>query len=122
MTTPIESFQSRGFRFACEIVRLYVKLSRQPDFPMHLARQVLKAGTSVGANLEERRGAQTRRDIAAKFSVALKEAREALFWLRLFKATDLAPEQLLTPLLAEANELVAVLTTARRKLNESRQG
>jgi four helix bundle protein len=48
-----------------------------------MARQVLKSGTSIGANLEEANGAQTRGDKATKFSIALKEARETLYWLRL---------------------------------------
>lgn len=122
MQRPIESFQSRGFRFACSIVGLYMKLAKQPGFPAQLARQVLRAGTSVGANLEEAKGAQTRRDMAAKFSIALKEARETAFWLRLFHATQLASPVLLDPLLVQANELVSILTTARRKLNHPAAG
>jgi four helix bundle protein len=94
-----------------------MKLAKQPGFPTHLARQVLRAGTSVGANLEEAKGAQTRRDMTAKFSIALKEARETAYWLRLLQATKLAAPALLNPLLSEANELVAILTSARRKLN-----
>ncbi len=74
------------------------------------------AGTSIGANLEEAKGAQTRRDVTAKFSVALKEARETAYWLRLFDATSMGPPGLTAPLIAEAEELVAILTVARRKL------
>ena len=88
--------------------------------PWHLARQILKAGTSVGANLEEARGAQTRRDKTAKFSIALKEAHESQFWLRLIQATHLANAELIAPVLAEATELVAILTVARRNLNSER--
>jgi four helix bundle protein len=117
MPRALEPFHTRGFRFACDIVRLYLKLTRLPDVPSHLARQVLKAGTSIGANLEEARAAQTRRDSAAKFSVALKEAREASYWLRLLSATELASPEVLRPLLSEANELISILTVARRKLN-----
>jgi four helix bundle protein len=54
-------------------VRLYTKLAKLNDVPPHLARQVLSSGTSIGANLEEAKGAQTRRDLAAKFSIALAE-------------------------------------------------
>jgi len=114
---PLQPFHERGFAFACGVVRLYVRLIKEPNMPWHIARQVLKAGTSVGANLEEARGAQTRRDLAAKFSISLKEARESLYWLRLIQATHLAPPELMTPVLNEAVELVAILTVARRKLN-----
>ena len=109
--TP-EPFHARGFRFSCAIVRLYTKLAKLNDVPPYLARQVLSSGTSIGANLEEAKGAQSRRDLAAKFSIALKEARETRYWLRLLKATELAPAQLLHPLLIEAGELVAILTVA----------
>ena len=104
----LEDFQSRSFRFACDVVRFYMKLARMPAVPAQVARQILDAGTSVGANLEEAKGAQTRRDTTNKFSVALKEARETRYWLRLITATDLVPEPLARGLLKESNELVAI--------------
>jgi four helix bundle protein len=115
----LESFQSRSFRFSCAIVRAYINLAKQRDLPSHLARQLLRSGTSIGANLEEEKGAHSRKDAAAKVSIALKEARETAYWLRLLLATQLAPPALLEPLLQEANELIAILTVARRKLNTS---
>jgi four helix bundle protein len=122
MSKPLESFQSRSFRFACAIVRLYLRLAARPSFPMHLARQLLRSGTSVGANLEEAKAGQTRRDMAAKFSIALKEARETRFWLRLMEATELVAPALIADLMLESQELIAVLTAARRKLNSSYHG
>ena len=117
MQKPLESFQSRSFRFGCAIVRAYMKLAKLPDLPPHLARQVLRSGTAIGANLEEHKAAQSRRDAAAKVSIALKEARETTYWLRLLLATNLAPVSLINPLLEEAGELVAILTVTRRRLN-----
>lgn len=111
-----EPFESRAFRFACAIVRLYLDIARRPNIPPYLARQVLAAGTSIGANLEEARGCQSRRDIAAKFSIALKEARETLYWLRLLQATEILPAKAVSALAREANELVAILTVTRRRL------
>jgi four helix bundle protein len=70
--------------------------------------------------LEEAHGAQTRRDKANKFSIALKEARETLYWLRLLPATGLVELNLVGPLAGEANELVAILTVTRRKLNSAK--
>ena len=113
-----EPFHERALTFACTVVQLYTKLARSSTVPPHLARQVLNAGTSIGANLEEAKGAQTRRDVTAKFSIALKEARETVYWLRLVEATGLASTDLLRPILSEAEQLVAILTTARRRLND----
>ena len=119
MPTNIEPFHERAFKFACQVVRLYMALSTTPAVPLYIARQALQAGTSIGANLEEARGAQTRRDLASKFSIALKEARETTYWLRLLTATGLVAAPVTEPLLSEAGELVAILTVARRKLNTS---
>jgi four helix bundle protein len=81
-----------------------------------MSRQILAAGTSIGANLEEAKACQSRRDITAKFSIALKEARETAYWLRLLVATDLVDEAMVASLMREAHELVSVLTVARRRL------
>lgn len=91
MPASLEPFHARGFRFACAAVTLYRTLRRQPDLPDFMASQFVRSATSVGANLEEARSAQTRRDSAAKFSIALKEARETAYWLRLMVATRLVP-------------------------------
>ena len=115
MSRP-EPFHERAFRFACAIVHFYKTLARTSAVPSYLAGQLLRAGTSIGANLEEAKGAQTRRDVTARFSIALKEARETAYWLRLLNATGLAPAEGLHPLLSEAEELIAILTTARRRL------
>jgi four helix bundle protein len=72
--------------------------------------------------LEEGKGAPTRKDVANKFSVALKEARETAYWLKLLAATDLVPESLTRPVRDEANELIAILTAARLRLGRARRG
>jgi len=118
MNEELEPFHTRSFRFACEIVRMYLALLPAGKCPPHLCRQVLRSGTSIGANLEEARSGQTRRDKAAKVSIALKEARETHYWLRLIQATQLAPVSHLKPLEDEADEFIAMLTVTRRKLSE----
>jgi four helix bundle protein len=99
-----------------------MKLARLPELPPHLARQVLRAGTSIGANLEEQKGAQSRPDARTKVSIALKEARETNYWLRLILATELAPASLLQPLIQESGELIAILTVTRLRLSEPAKG
>ena len=120
MPRPTPDFQARSFAFACDIVRLYQIL--QATAPQPLARQVLRAGTSIGANLEEARAAQSRKDLIAKFSIALKEARETCYWLRLLGATSLAHEVALAGPLDEADQLVSILTASVRSLKRQRNG
>ena len=109
-------FDTRTFAFACDIVRLYKALTNIHGFPIGIARQILNAGTSIGANIEEARAPSSRRDLTAKFAIALREARETKYWLRLIRATDLAPAKLTDALVSEADELVAILTVSVRNL------
>ena len=79
------------------------------------AAQLLDAGTSIGANTEEARGAYSRREFASKNSIVLRECRETRFWLRVILATALASSETVTPLLAEADELVGIFTATVRR-------
>jgi len=103
-------FQSRSFQFACDVVRLFRLLDG--NVPRELTRQILRSGTSIGANLSEGKAAQSRRDLKSKFSIALKEARETHFWLRLIAATYPHLEATVADTLDESNQLVAILTTS----------
>jgi four helix bundle protein len=76
---------------------------------------LLDAGTSVGANAEEAKAAYSRRDFASKNSIVLREARESRYWLRLIAAQNLAPADLLGPLLDESNELIAIYTATVKR-------
>lgn len=107
--------QERTFEFACRIVRLHRTLSRRDNTARRLSGQLLDAGTSVGSNLEEAEAGQSRADFISKCRIALKEARETRYWLRLFAATEIVKSARLTPLIQEANEIVAILTTIVRK-------
>jgi arylsulfatase len=80
-----------------------------------LATQLLRSGTSVGANVEEAGSAESRKDFIHKYSIACKEARESHYWLRLLTASELIPKDRLEPLIAESNELIAILTTIIKK-------
>ena len=100
----------RAFEFACRIVRLHQNTARTAT-SRSLLLQLLRAGTSIGANLEEAHAGQSRADFVAKGRIALKEARETLYWLRLIAATEIVSEKRLAPLIQESRELVAILTT-----------
>lgn len=76
-----------------------------------MCNQLLRSGTSIGANIEEAHGSQSKADFTAKLSIACKEARETHYWLRLFTATKILPAERLADLTDEANQLIAILTT-----------
>ena len=103
----------RTFDFACRIVRLHRSSARNAT-SRPLLNQLLRAGTGVGANLEEAEAGQSKADFIAKSRIALKEARETVYWLRLIAATEIVKPKLIEPLTQEARELVAILTTIVR--------
>jgi four helix bundle protein len=102
----------RTFRFACNIITLCDNLQQRRAVVRRLSFQLLDAGTSIGANLEEGRAGQTKPDFIAKNFNSLKEARETRYWLRLMLFADPALKSDLQPLLAESNEFIAMLTTS----------
>ena len=109
--TKPQEISERAFEFAVRVVKLCQKLDEQPGVSRTLANQLLRSGTSIGANLEESKGGQSRADFLSKVSISLKEARETNYWLRLLIATDIIPKGQLTPLLEESNQITAILTT-----------
>ena len=102
--------EQRTFAFAARVVKVVNAMPRSVAGGV-IARQVMRAGTSVGANIEEAQGSQSRKDFARRMNIARAEAREALYWLRLVKETELIPGQRLEELIKEADELVRILTT-----------
>lgn len=105
----------RSFQFAVRMVTLCQYLDQTAGVSRTLANQLLRAGTSIGANVEEAQAGQSKADFISKLSIANKEARETLYWLKLLIASDIMEEAKLQPLCEEANELVAILTTIVKK-------
>ena len=101
----------RTFEFARRIVMLCRGLDQVPGTSRRLANQLLRSGTSIGANVEEVQGSQSRADFVAKCSIACKEARETNYWLRLLAASEIVPEAKLKDLLDESHQLIAILTS-----------
>lgn len=79
--------QELSFEFSLQIIQLYKTLVDKKEFV--LSKQLLRSGTSIGANVEEALAGQTRRDFIAKMSIASKEARETRYWLRLLDKSKL---------------------------------
>jgi len=101
--------QHRTFEFARRIVRLAAAM-RDGRVERQMISQVLRAGTSVGANVEEAQAGQSRADFLSKMSIACKEAREVNYWLRLFLAEDLAPAEVLQELVNESDQILRIIS------------
>ena len=100
----------KSYNFALRIVKLYVHLRKQ-KVERELIIQLLKSGTSIGANVEEAVGAQSKSDFIHKTGVAYKESREASFWLRLFKDANIIEDKLSQSFLPDAEELKKILAS-----------
>ena len=100
--------QEKSFAFAIRIVNLYKLLSTEKK-EFVLSKQLLRSGTSIGANIEEAIGGQSDKDFLSKLSIAYKEARESMYWLKLLQATDFLSEEQTKSLLDEAEEICKIL-------------
>ena len=112
----------KSFAFAVRVVKLYAFLTGEKKEYV-LAKQILRSGTSVGANIEEAVGAQSDKDFLAKMTIAYKEARETLYWLRLLHATDFLTEAMFQSLANDVDEICKIIgriqiTLKKRLQNE----
>ena len=97
--------------FALRTVRLYKYLRERKESV--IAKQMLRAGTSIGANIAESRYAQSKTDFASKLQIALKEAAETEYWLELLRDSELVePSPAFTSLLTDCTELIKLLTAS----------
>jgi four helix bundle protein len=97
--------QERTFSFALSVIRLCKKIDGRSGVGRVLALQLLRAGTSVGANVEEAQAGQSRADFISKYSIALKEIRETRYWLPPIEESDIVDCGTINPLLQESVEL-----------------
>ncbi|MBD2768158.1 four helix bundle protein [Hymenobacter sp. BT664] len=113
----------KSYAFAKRAVLLHKMLLKSKQ-PRSLADQVLRCGTSIGANVEEAVGGFSRRDFAAKCSIAYKEARETHYWLRLLRDTECLEPKLAESLIDDAEELKRILAAIviSARLPEAPQG
>jgi len=108
--------RSRTFEFSVQVIKLYKFLQFEKKECV-LGKQLLRSGTSIGANVEEATAAQSKKDFLAKMSIALKEARETNYWLRLLKRTDYIQKN---EMIQESEEIMnilgAIIRTTRKNL------
>ena len=98
----------KSFSFAVRIVNLYKYLTEQKKEYV-LSKQLLRCGTSIGANATEAQRAQSKPDFISKMSIALKEAYETDYWLRLLNATDYITEEAFKSMSNDNEELISLL-------------
>lgn len=114
--------QQKSFEFAVRIVNLYKYLSTDKK-EFVLSKQLLRSGTSIGANVEEAIGGQSEKDFLSKLSIAYKEARESLYWLKLLQATNFLNQEQAESLQNDAEELCKIIgeiqTTMKTKIRNS---
>jgi four helix bundle protein len=108
--------QQKSFTFALEVVHLYGRITAQQEHV--LSKQLLRSGTSIGANVEEASTGLSREDFRAKMSTALKEARETRYWLRLLQESELVDIDV-TIELAHIREIILILTSIVKTTSET---
>jgi four helix bundle protein len=115
MKNEEKDLQPRTKMFARRIIRLYCALSKHEELAQVLGKQVLRSGTSVGANYREANRARSKAEFISKIGDCLKEADETLYWLELFSEENVVSAKRLGPLIGEANELVAIIITILKR-------
>ena len=98
----------KTYSFSVRIVKLYQKISYENNEYV-LSKQLLKSGTSIGANTEEAIGGISKKDFIAKFYIAYKEARETKYWLRLLNDTGYINNKLFESLVQDCEEILKIL-------------
>lgn len=102
--------ENKSFQFAIRIIRLYKFLCEEKKEYI-LSKQLLRAGTSIGANVTESQQAQSKPDFVSKISIALKEASETKYWIKLLGATEYLSENQTKSILDDCVEIEKILVT-----------
>ena len=101
--------------FASRVVKMYLYLTEKKGERV-LSKQVLRSGTSIGANLSEAVWASSKADFLSKVNIALKEAHETLYWLELLGENKFLTSKIYTSMSSDCNELISMLVSTRKTL------
>jgi four helix bundle protein len=110
--------QIKSYAFAVRIVKVFNYLYEQRKEYV-LSKQLLRCGTSIGANIEEAIGGQSEKDFFAKLTISYKEARETHYWIRLLKDTDYLSVEEADNLLKDVDELLRIIGSIQKTLRNS---
>lgn len=108
--------EEKSFDFAIRIVKLYKHLTADKK-EFVLSKQLLRSGTSIGANVSEGERGQTKPDFNSKMNIALKEANETYYWLRLLHSTDYLTDKEFKSMEKDNKEIIAILVSICKKTN-----
>ena len=109
--------QDKSYAFAVRVVRLYQYLVKSKSEYV-LSKQLLRSGTSIGANVEEAIGGQSDKDFFAKMTIAYKEARETHYWLRLLTDTSYLSNEESESLLCDVEEILKIIGSIQKTMRE----
>ncbi len=116
------SIQDRTKRFAIRVINAYAYINKNNHFNdavVILSKQFLRSGTSVGANCKEAVSAQSKKDFAHKYEIALKEARETEYWIELLIESNLVKEQKFSLLKQEIDEIIKILVSTINSIKKN---
>jgi four helix bundle protein len=111
--------REKSYQFALRIIKLYQYLSKEKQEYV-LAKQVLRSGTSIGANIEEVNQGESTADFIHKLAIANKEANETQYWLRLLNDSEILEEKIALSLLEDCNEVIKMLTSSLKTVKKRR--
>jgi len=110
--------RDKSYQFALRVIKLYKYIAAEKKEYV-LSKQILRSGTSIGANIEEANQAQSKVDFIHKLSIAQKEAFETDYWLRLLRDSEYLTEVQADSLLNDCREVQKLLTTSIKTAKES---
>ncbi len=99
--------KDKSYQFSLQIIQTYLKLNSQKEFV--LSKQLLRAGTSIGANIEEGVAGQSKKDFIAKLQISYKESKETHYWIRLLKDSNLLDASISDKLITDLDEIIRIL-------------
>ncbi len=114
------SIQERTENFAIRVIKTYTELNKRQfdDAGKILSKQFLRSGTSIGANCSEAKYAQSNKDFINKYSIALKEANETLYWMKIMIKSELVSLNKFQKMIQENERIIKILTASINKLKE----
>jgi len=115
-----EDLKKRTKAFALHIINLYSSLPKRPEAQV-IGRQILRSGTSVGANYREGSRARSKQEFIAKLGICLQELEETAYWLELLVDSGLVKQDVVAPLLKENDELTAIFVSSINTLKKRRK-
>jgi len=110
--------RDKSFQFSLKIIKFYKNLIYNKKEYV-IGKQLLRSGTSIGANTEEALGAQSRKEFKSKLSIAYKEARETNYWIKLLRDSQIVTNKEIIILKKDINEIIKILASILTTLNNS---